>query len=170
VDIQSVRLFLKKNFDGEEVLEALRFRLRLHLQDPTQDPLSNQVWLGYQELPKIIKTPCSILDAGCMSGFLYHHLKKHITDYTYTGVDRWDAALQVAKEFAPEVEFVKGNLETDFFGYFDYVICSNIPWQVGDKNKAVENLLKQTRKELIFIHPGNVVERFERSTRNPPDA
>jgi SAM-dependent methyltransferase len=170
LDIQQVRKFLKKNFHGPEVLEALRFRLMVHLEDPTQDPLSNQVWLGYQELSKLIKPPCSILDAGCMSGFLYHHLKKSLTDFTYVGVDRWEEALEVAREFAPDVEFRPGNLETDFFGYYDYVVCSNIPWQACNKEKAVENLSRQARKMLIFIHPGNVVETFERTANNPPDA
>jgi SAM-dependent methyltransferase len=170
MDIQSVRMFLKKNFHGPEVIEALRFRLKTHLEDPTQDPLSNQVWLGYQELPKIIKTPCSILDAGCMSGFLYHHLKKHLTDFTYTGIDKWEEALQVGREFAPGIEFKAGNLETDYFGQFDYVVCSNMPWQAVDRLKAQKNLGRQAERALIFIHPGNVVEQFERTTADTPDA
>lgn len=170
MNIGEVRKLLKRKFEGEDVLEALRFRLKLHLEDPTQDPLSHQVWLGYQELPKILQTPCSILDAGCMSGFLYHYLKKNIQDFQYVGVDRWPAALQVAKEFAPHVDFRLGNLETDYFGLFDYVVCSNIPWHAADKNKAFENLFKQSDRRLIFIHPGNWVEQFERTTGNPSDA
>jgi SAM-dependent methyltransferase len=170
MDIQSVRMFLKKNFDGEEAKEALRFRLRTHLQDPRLDPLSNQVWGAYQQLPELIKTPCTILDAGCMSGFLYHHLKRHMKDFTYTGVDRWKEALEVGREFAPGVEFIQGDLETGDFGRFDYVICSNIPWHKGNCEKASDNLWRQTRKMMIFIHPGNRLDRFERTTADTPDA
>ena len=169
VNIEEARKILKRHSHGPQVLEALRFRLALQLADPKKDPMMNQVWDAYKVLPSMIKTPCSILDAGCMSGFLYHYLKKRINDFTYTGVDRWEEALQVGREYAPELDFRRGDLETDYFGQFDYVICSNIPWQAGNKQAAFENLLMQA-KTLIFIHPLNVVEKFERATGNTPDA
>ena len=170
LNIGYVRQLLKREFTGSKVLDALRFRLETHLSDPMQDPLSAQVWAAYLELPKKIKTPCTILDAGCMSGFLYHHLKRHLTDFTYVGVDRWEEALEVGREFAPEVEFIHGDIENGYFGQFDYVVCSNIPWQTGDRKKAFDNLYRQTRRALFFIHPGNVIETLERTTANTPDA
>ena len=143
MDIQEVRAFLKKNFDGPEVIEALRFRLQTHLEDPTLDPLSNQVWPAYLELPRHIEEPFTILDAGCMSGFLYHHLKKYFKDFTYTGVDRWKEALEVGREFAPEATFIQSDfLKDDIPGQFDYVVCSNIPFKGNELALAMAMLLQ----------------------------
>src|SRR3990167_3792381 len=130
-DIRATRLFLKQNFDGPEVVKALRFRLETHLNDPTLDPLSNQVWAAYLKLPDLLKEPFSILDAGCMSGFLYHHLKKYFKDFTYTGIDRWPEALQVGRGYAPEARFIEGDfLKHELGGLYDYVVCSNIPFRM----------------------------------------
>lgn len=168
-DIQTVRFFLKKNFVGPEVKEALRFRLKFHLETPTLDPLVNQVWSAYNQLYEIIKTPCTVLDAGCMSGFLYHHLKKKL-DIDYTGVDVWKEALEVGKEFAPDLKLIQGDLTNGQFGQFDYVVLSNIPWK--DKTHlqtALENLAPQAKRQLIVIHPNSRIQLIERITRDSSD-
>lgn len=164
MEIEEVRQFLKKNFDGPEVVKALTFRLETHLKDPTLDPLSNQVWGAYQQLSNVLREPFSLLDAGCMSGFLYHHLKKSFNDFTYTGMDRWAEALEVGKTFAPEVSFVKRDFMNDSLDdiqQHDYVVCSNIPFINGDEAKALENLAPLARRSLIMIHPGSRMQIFE---------
>lgn len=170
MNIEEARKILKRELRGPRAIEALRFRLQTHLDDPKKDPLSRQVWGGYKRFPSMLETPCTILDAGCMSGFMYHHLKKRLKDFTYTGIDRWEAALEVGREFAPEVDFRLGDLATDYFGEFDYVVCSNIPWTRELKQIAFENLLRQAKRKLIFIHPLNIIEQFERTSGNTPDA
>ena len=163
MEIESVRQFLKRNFDGPEVVEALRFRLETHLDDPTRDPLSAQVWNAYLELPKHLNPPFTLLDAGCMSGFLYHHLKRYF-DFTYTGVDRWPEALQVGREFAPHITFIEGDFIEGKFGEFDYVVCSNIPWKGNEQyNRAIQNLLSQARRGLFMINPNAEILLFERT-------
>lgn len=154
-DIQATRFFLKKNLDGPEVVKALRFRLETHLKDPTLDPLSNQVWAAYQKLPSILEEPFSFLDCGCMSGFMYHHLKKYFKDFTYTGVDRWPEALQVGREFAPEATFIQADFETErVSGSYDYVLISNIPFLTQrDVDGAVFKMLQNARRMLFLIQP-----------------
>lgn len=154
-DIQATRLFLKKNFDGPEVVKALRFRLGVHLDDPTRDPLSNQVWESYLRLPKHMEEPFSFLDCGCMSGFMYHHLKKYFKDFTYTGLDRWPEALQVGREFAPEANFIQGDFETEpVYGSYDYVLISNIPFKTQrDLNAAASKMFQNARRMLFMILP-----------------
>lgn len=161
-DIRATRAFLKQNFDGPEVVKALRFRLETHLQDPTVDPLSAQVWPAYLELPSLLVEPFTLLDAGCMSGFLYHHLKRYFKDFSYTGVDRWPEALEVAREFAPEATFVQGDFMHDQLGgIYDYVVCSNIPFRNGEIEKTVANLIDNTRRKLIFIYPNSRIQVLE---------
>jgi SAM-dependent methyltransferase len=154
-DISATRLFLKKNFDGPEVVKALRFRLETHLEDPTQDPLSNQVWAAYLRLPRHMEEPFSFLDCGCMSGFMYHHLKKYFKDFSYTGVDRWPEALQVGREYAPEVEFIQADFETDQIERkFDYVLMSNIPFKSQRQiDLAVFKMVQNAKKTLFVILP-----------------
>lgn len=164
-DIQATRLFLKRHFDGPEVVKALRFRLQTHLADPTLDPLSSQVWEAYLKLPQLLREPFSLLDAGCMSGFLYHHLKKYFSDFTYTGMDRWPEAIQVGREFAPEATFIKRDFLNDDLGdlskSFDYVVCSNIPFRNGDADEAARKLVEVATRAVIFIYPGSGMQIFE---------
>lgn len=157
-EIERIRQFLKRNFEGEEVKEALRKRIRIHLEDPTKDPLSAQVWTAYQKLPEILEEPFSILDAGCMSGFLYHHLKRHKKDFEYTGIDRWEEALEVAREYAPGVKFLKADLLTFNEGMYDYVWCSNIPWKANEWELAAKNLARLARRAVIFAYPNQPME------------
>jgi SAM-dependent methyltransferase len=159
-DILETRKFLKKNFEGPEVVKALRFRLQTHLADPTLDPLSDQVWAGYQLVPRLLKEPFTLLDAGCMSGFLYHFLKRHFKDFTYTGMDRWEEALIVGREFAPEVGFIKADFLTDSMNYYDYIVCSNIPFRGNECDRAVEKLRAHVLRSLVMIYPNSSVEVF----------
>lgn len=162
-DIQATRLFLKRNFDGPEVVKALQFRLKTHLDNPESDPLSNQVWMAYNALPEFMEEPFTILDAGCMSGFLYHFLKRHFREFTYTGIDRWPEALQVARENAPEARF----FEADFMRIeprqdYDYIVCSNIPFKPGEEEITIGNLKPHATRTLFMIYPGNKIVIHER--------
>lgn len=171
-DIESIRAFLKKNFDGPLVVEALKARLRSHLEDPMVDPLSRQVWPGYLKLPEILKEPFSLLDAGCMSGFLYHHLKKYFKDFTYVGVDKWPEALEVGREFAPGVRFYEGDfLKEGPDEDYDYIVLSNIAFSTIQANQAISNLAPRARRSLIVINPNGQIIAVSalKSSRNTAD-
>jgi SAM-dependent methyltransferase len=164
MNIEEVRQLLKRKFEGPDVLEALRFRLEVHLEDPTRDPLSAQVWAAYLELPSLLKEPFTLLDAGCMSGFLYHHLKRYFNDFTYVGMDRWPQALQIGKEYAPGVKFIEADFTQDSIGEFDYIVLSNIPWKSKEHYQtAIDNLLPQVKRSLIVMPPNSSMVIFERT-------
>jgi SAM-dependent methyltransferase len=123
------------------------------------------VWGAYTELLNIVEEPFSILDAGCMSGFLYHHLLRHCENFTYTGMDKWPEALQVGREYAG-VEFILGDVLNPQFErrengntihrVFDYVWCCNLPWRNDDEGRAVTALMPLASRALIFVcTPGN---------------
>lgn len=151
-EIEKIRQFLKKNF-GPEAKPYLRRRLQIHLEDPAQDPLSAQVWDSYNQVLPLLKEPFSILDCGCMSGFFYHHLKKHKKDFQYTGIDRWREAIEVGKEFAPEADLRVADFLTFHGGVFDYIWVSNIPWSGNQFELARMNLTPLARRALIVAHP-----------------
>lgn len=158
VEVERVRQLLKRKFEGKDVLEALRQRFRFHLEDPLQDPLSRQVWPAYVELRSIVGDSFSILDAGCMSGFLYQCLKDK--DVRYTGIDRWPEAIQVGKEFEPHLDLRVADFLTFHEGQYDFVWCSNIPWRGNDFEIAKRNLLPLAKRMLIFAHPNQPLEIY----------
>ena len=171
MNIEEVRQLLKRKFEGPDVLAALRFRLETHLSEPMRDPLSAQVWDSYLKLPHLLKEPFTLLDAGCMSGFLYHHLKRYFTDFTYVGVDKWPEALQVAREYAPEATFIQGDMMSEKFGEFDYVVCSNIPWKSAEQcTDTIRRLAKQANHAVFLILPNTEIAIFERTPASPGNA
>ena len=128
--------------------------------DPTLDPLSNQVWKAYLKLPGMLEEPFTILDAGCMSAFLYHHLSRYKKDFVYTGIDAWPEAIMVGKEAAPGLDLRVCNL-FEFGGEtFDYVVCSNLKWEGDNLRRAREHLIPMARRKCIFIHPGSEIDVY----------
>jgi len=101
----------------------------IHYLYPEIDPLSRQVLGAYEKISELVELPFSMLDIGCMCGFLKHYLDQRMEySFRYYGVDRWPEAIQVAEEFHPYVHFnvdVLGNTG----GEFDYVCVNNIQFQ-----------------------------------------
>lgn len=160
----ALELFLKKIQNGPEAVEALRYRTAIHYLNPSLDRLSNRVLKAYEKLSELMLPPFSLLDAGCMSGYLRHFLQLRIKPFTYLGLDCWDEALEVAREFQPDIDVRKCDLLTDEIpefsveinGHtrkgFDYIVCSNVNW--GKKGEIlVEKLLPLARRNCFFIQP-----------------
>jgi len=141
--------FLKHNFDGPQVVEALRQRALLHWLYPEIDPLMNQIIGSYQKISELVELPFNMLDAGCMSGFLKHYLEQR-TQYAfrYVGIDRWPEAIAVAKELYPHTEFHVKDL-FDAEGSFTYVVVSNIAFR--DKAPDVVRKLAPLAEKALFI-------------------
>ena len=163
IDVRALELFLKKTQHGPDALKALRYRTGVHYLNPTLDRLSSRMLEAYEKLCTIVQEPFSILDAGCMAGYLRHFMQLRLSNFTYTGLDFWDEALEVAREFQPDIDVRKCDLMTDElpqFSYwpngrmqkgFDYVWCSNI---VFDNPAALVDKLKPlARRRLIIAQP-----------------
>lgn len=88
-----------------------------------------------------------------MSGFMYHFLRRHFADFTYTGVDRWPPALEVAREAAPDATFIESDLLTLSMPprSFDYVWCSNLPWRNDLEAWAIRILEPMARRAFFFV-------------------
>jgi SAM-dependent methyltransferase len=143
--------YLKRNFDGPDVVAALRHRAILHWLYPEVDPLSNQILGSYKKISELVELPFNMLDVGCMSGFLKHYLDQR-TEYPfrYIGIDKWPEAIEVAKEFFPHTEFhVKDILEDEIEGTFSYVCLTNIAF--GKKAPDVVRKLAPLAEKALFI-------------------
>lgn len=160
---------LKRRREGPQAVEALRHRLAIHMEDPTLDPLSHQVWPAYRQLPSMLEEPFSLLDAGCMSGFLYFHLKRYFKDFTYTGVDCWPEALTVARENFPHARFIEADFFEAWLEPHDYVVVSNIPFgHSKNEERAVKHLRQFAKRALVVIYPDSEIKVIESSPRAAP--
>ena len=163
IDVGAVEQFLKKVQHGPEALKALRYRTGVHYLNPNLDRLSARMLKAYERLCEIVTEPFSILDAGCMAGYLRHFMQLRLKNFTYVGLDCWDEALEVAREFQPDIDVRKCDLLRDEIPYsftlqgrvdrgFDYVWCSNINWGKHDQT-IVEKLVPIARRACFFAQP-----------------
>lgn len=128
------------------------------------------MWKAYNELIGRLEEPFTFLDVGCMSGFMYHFLARHYRDFSYTGVDRWPPALEVARAAAPDATFIESDLmalEAEPKS-FDYVWCSNLPWRNDMEGPAIRKLAPLARRGFFFVvtggngNPGRHMKRAAR--------
>lgn len=162
-DVKKLVQYLKENFEGPAVVQALRIRAAIHFLDPALDPLSERMLEAYGRFRDMLPEGCSVLDAGCMSGYLNHFLRQERQDFTYVGLDSWDEALQVAREFQPGIDVRKCDILKDELpkfsvwpngqriAGFDYVWCSNIVFD--DPQAVVNKLLPLARRALVIAQP-----------------
>lgn len=162
LDIDGLVQYLKTNFHGPGALQALRLRAAIHFLDPKLDPLSERMLEAYGVFRDMIGNELvSVLDAGCMSGYLRHFLLQKCPHIGYVGIDSWDEALEVGREFQPGIDLRKCDLLKDKIPDrvvswqkepgFDYVWLSNIVFE--DNQKVVDKLLPLARKALVIAQP-----------------
>ena len=162
IDVRAIELFLKKHQEGEDVKEALRWRTMIHWLKPEADRLSGRMLPVYKELIGHLEWPFSILDVGCMAGWLKHFIAPHFEKpFNYVGIDQWQEALDVAKEFDPYIEVYKkdiltdeilGPLGADFDARYKYTWCSNIQFG-ADAPKVIQKMMDITEKYAFFGMP-----------------
>ena len=161
-DAEKIDKFLKLNQSGPLVEDALRIRTMIHWIDPKIDRQGARMLPVYTELLGHIEWPFSILDVGCMCGWLKHFLLRHFeTPIHYVGIDKWPEALKVAKEFDPLIDVsLKDILEDEipgpygegFTDQYRYTWCSNINF---GKNapKVIEKMMAHTEETAFFGMP-----------------
>jgi len=162
IDVDGLVQYLKKNSKGPEVVEALRHRAAIHFLNPSLDPLSSRMVKAYGRLCEIVTEPFTILDAGCMSGYLNHFMRQRLLNFSYTGIDPWEEALKVAREFQPGIDVRPIDINGDIPKMsalpngrvqqgWDYVWLSNIVFE--NPQAVYDKLLPLARRALIIAQP-----------------
>lgn len=162
INVKGLERFLKENQTGDGVKEALRYRTMIHWLRPELDRLSNRMLPVYKELTRHLEWPFSILDVGCMCGWLKHFVWLELgKPLNYTGIDVWDEALEVARQFDPDIKVHKADILTDdipgplgegFTKTYNYTVCNNI--QFGPAAPTViERMMAITSNAAFFGMP-----------------
>jgi SAM-dependent methyltransferase len=152
IDVRALELFLKKYQRGPDVVEALRYRTAIHWLNPELDRLSSRMIPAYEKLCELVEWPFNLLDAGCMTGYLKHFMLQRVKPFVYVGMDSWEEALTVAKEFDPLIEVHQKDILNDpIEGQWDYVWCSNIRWE--DPKQIVDKLVPLATRACFFAQP-----------------
>ncbi|KKW42384.1 MAG: Trans-aconitate 2-methyltransferase [Candidatus Magasanikbacteria bacterium GW2011_GWA2_56_11] len=81
-------------------------------------------------LEKFFRPGMRVLDVGCASGDLYHGLRERFGAVEYTGLDVSEGLISRARELAPGVEFVSGDIfagvDSILPGTFDLVVATGV--------------------------------------------
>ena len=144
---QQLMNVLKKENRGPSAKKILRFRTEIQLADSYNDPLTKRLVPVIDKYKDRLKG--RLLDVGCYTGFLYHHLGK---PEGYSGIDIWPEVVEVAKEFYPEADFRVQNL-MDVNESFDVVWSSQILWYKTEVSveKAMEKIKSMAPKYLVAM-------------------
>lgn len=95
-------------------------------------------------LKRVMKPGMCVLDVGCASGELYHGLKKKYKKIDYTGIDISRPLIDRAKQLAPSVKFICGDIFKNKSllkrGKFDLVVATGV-FQHEPKYKRLLSIL-----------------------------
>lgn len=98
-----------------------------------------------------------VLDMGCGTGFLFHHINK--TSKLLVGIDTSSKLLQEAKKRTknmPNIELICADADNTPFPYhiFDQVFAITLLQNMPDPTKTIQEMKKVSKSEAIFILTG----------------
>lgn len=99
--------------------------------------------------------PLKVLDVGCGEGFTLKKLEEKRIGKTNTGVDNSISAIKIGKKLYPELNLSRGDIyKLDFSdNEFDLVICTEVLEHLEFPERAVEELKRVSRKNIVFSVP-----------------
>ena len=129
------------------------FRKHTH-KNPIQKFL---IFLFYRfvlaEVKKI--NPESILDVGCGEGFTLRKIKDLGIGKKLEGIEYLDRAIQLGKEQNPDIHIKQGSIYKLPYkdNSFDLVICTEVLEHLEEPEKALQELIRVSRKNLLLTVP-----------------
>ena len=99
--------------------------------------------------------PVRILDAGCGEGFIDSLIINRIPNVEIVGFEFTEEAIAIAKKINPTVNYLQGDVckmpfEDDSF---DCVICTEVLEHLSDPEKALKEMLRVSRGDLLITVP-----------------
>lgn len=105
---------------------------------------------------QLSKNPKNLLDAGCGDGYLIHYLQQNLF-CDFWGFDLSTVRLKNLKERCPSVSINQGNLIKMPFkdNTFETVICSEVLEHIPNLQKALSELVRIAKKEILITVPND---------------
>lgn len=133
-----------------------------------KDAKDNILWGGIREFTlaeRIIRRlkrdhVHNLADIGCGDGYLIYSIlkKRDYIDKIYA-IDISSTRLKRVKAISRRINTIKTNATNICFpdNFFDVVICSEVLEHIADYEKAVRELLRVTKKQLVITVPNDQV-------------
>lgn len=123
-------------------------------KNPIQKFLIKNFYSALISLAKPL-SPKNILDAGCGEGFTINKLSKNNIGKTIEGVEYEKDAIAFGKKLFPGLKIKQGSIYDLPYknGYFDLITCTEVLEHLEDPVKALQEMLRVTKKYLIISVP-----------------
>lgn len=104
-------------------------------------------------------SPKTVLDVGCGEGFTLEMLRTNGVGESLEGVDFLDRAIELGKKEHPKLKLKQGTIyDLDYKdNTFDLVICSEVLEHVEHPEKALQELVRVTKKNLLLSVPNEPI-------------
>lgn len=123
-------------------------------KNPIQKFLIKKFYSSLISLAKPLKAK-SILDAGCGEGFTMNELNKNGIGKEIEGVEYSKDAISLGKKLFPNLTIKQGSVyELPYKDdSFDLIVCTEVLEHLGDPKKAIQEMLRVSKKYLIISVP-----------------
>lgn len=129
-----------------------------YLKHSNQNPIQKMLIENfYREFFLLIKPMAveTILDVGCGEGFTLKKLEEKKIGKKNQGIDYSDDAINLGKRLYPELNLSIGDVYSLKFKdkSFDMSLCTEVLEHLEDPEKAVKEILRVTKKYVVFSVP-----------------
>jgi len=115
------------------------------------------LWNFFKNLLDLIseKKVDSILDVGCGEGFTLNRLKEHGIGKRLEGIEYLKDAIELGKKTYPDIKITEGSIYDLPYkdNSFDLVLCTEVLEHLDDPRKALQQLIRVSKKYLVVSVP-----------------
>lgn len=128
--------------------------LKYKTRNPFKHFLISQFFSRLEQLFSLA-SPQTVLDAGCGEGFVIQYLHRNHPKVQFSGIDKSEAAIELAKQYIPSAHLLVGDIfHLPFpFSSFDLVLCSEVLEHLKDPLSAILELSRVSKEYLLLTVP-----------------
>lgn len=127
------------------------------------------LWNFFRNLLSLIskKQVDSILDVGCGEGFTLNRLKENGIGKKLEGIEYKKEAIELGKKTYPDIKITEGSIYNLPYkdNSFDLVLCTEVLEHLDDPSKALEELIRVSKKYLVLSVPNEPFFMFAQFVR-----
>ena len=127
------------------------------------------LWNFFRNLLNLIKNREveSILDVGCGEGFTLHRLKEKGIGKKLEGLEYLQTAIDLGKEMYPDIKITQGSIYKLPYkdNSFDLVLCTEVLEHLEEPEKALQELVRVSKKYLAISVPNEPFFMFAQMVR-----